>query len=155
MNDAEPCAPHFFVKGMIPIIREIREELLSREAFEIYSQCMYRPNPEKYSAFADEILSRPSVCAFGFFDEDRLTGILILDKCEILGIAVSADLHRRGVGRALIQHAAEKLHLARMTAETDDDAVGFYQACGFDCTRFERTFPDGTAIRYRCIRNFF
>lgn len=143
------------MKGMIPIIREIHEELLAREACEIYFQCMYRPNPEKYFAFAGEILARPSVRAFGFFDEDRLAGILILDGCEILGIAVRTDLHRRGVGRSLIFHAAEEMRLARMTAETDDDAVGFYQSCGFDCTRFERSFPDGTAVRYKCIRNFF
>lgn len=133
---------------MIPIIREIRAELRSVAAYEIYSACMYRPSAEAYSALADEFLSDPAVRCFGAFSGGQLTGILIVRGGEILGVAVREDARRQGVGRALILHALR--FFPGLTAETDEDSVGFYRRCGFVCTAFERTFPDGCCIRYRC-----
>lgn len=115
---------------------------------------MYHPEPGKYFAFIDEALGRPQVRAFGFFSEQRLAGILLLDGYEILGISVRPDLRRHGAGRSLMLRAVEALNLSQLTAETDDDSVGFYRACGFECAPFERTFPDGTCTRYRCTLIF-
>ena len=109
---------------------------------------MYRPAPEKYSTLMDEFLSDPAVRCFGAFEADRLTGILAVRGGEILGVAVHAEKRGQGVGRALIRHALGVF--PALTAETDSDAVGFYRRCGFDCTAFERAFPDGSCIRYAC-----
>ncbi len=136
-------------KGGISIIREIRAELRTDAAFEIYAACMYQPAQEKYPARIVEYLADPAVCCFGAFDGDRLTGILIVRAGEILGVAVRKDMRGQGVGRALILHA---LHLfPTLTAETDEDSVGFYRRCGFVCQAFTRTFPDGTCTRFRCM----
>ena len=133
---------------MIPIIREIRNEMRSPEAYEIYSACMYRPTPEKYAAAVRDYLSDSGTHCFGTYCSGELLGILVVRGGEILGIAVRNDARCKGVGRSLIAHA-KSMH-PRLTAETDDDAIGFYRSCSFACQPFERTFPDGTALRWRC-----
>lgn len=116
---------------------------------------MYLPTPEKYRRRIDEFLSDSSVHCFGAFEHENLVGILILRNSEILGVAVRKNFRRQGVGRLLIRHAAEALFFPQITAETDDDSVGFYRACGFECTKFERTYSDGISVRYNCTMNFF
>lgn len=136
---------------MIPIIREIHSELLTEAAYEIYSACMYRPTPEKYRALMDEYLSDPDVRCFGAFPEDQLAGVLIVHDCEILGIAVHAAFRGRNIGRTMIAYALRIFPV--LIAETDSDAVGFYRRCDFECTAFERVFPDGSCIRYECKKH--
>lgn len=133
------------------MIREIRSELQSHTAYEIYSACMYLPTPQKYQTLMDEYLSDPDVCCLGAFENGNMTGILIVRCGEILGIAVHPAKHAQGVGRALIQHALRIFPV--LCAETDSDAVNFYRCCGFECTAFERTFPDGCRIRYSCRKH--
>ena len=133
---------------MIPIIREICNEMHSPEAYEIYSACMYRPDPEKYAAAVREYLADPDTGCFGAYRSGELLGILVVRGGEILGIAVRNDARCRGVGRSLIAHA-KALH-PKLTAETDADSIGFYRSCGFVCQAFERRFPDGIALRWRC-----
>lgn len=110
---------------------------------------MYQPSPEKYAVRIGEYLADPKTRCFGAFDGDRLTGILIVRSGEILGISVRNDLRGHGVGRALILHAHRCFPI--LTAETDADSADFYRRCGFSCEPFERTFPDGTRVRFRCM----
>ena len=133
------------------MIREISIELQTKAAYAIYSACMYQPAYPEYIAKISSYLSHPEICCFGAFNDHDLSGILIIQQGEILGIAVRSDMRKNGIGRALIDHAAQRF--STMSAETDGDAVDFYRACGFECTRFERSFPDGISVRYKCIRN--
>ena len=128
-------------------------ELRSEAAYAIYASCMYDPTFEKYLLKIEQYLSNPQTRCFGAFASGKLSGILIIQCGKILGIAVEENTRRKGIGRALINHAA--LYFSTLSAETDDDAVDFYRACGFECTRFERTFPDRISIRYNCIKNKF
>ena len=93
--------------------------LLTREAFEIYGQCMYKASFQKY---AD----------------------------EIVGISVKKELEKMGIGRFMIFSAAESLHLKKLNAETDGDAIGFYERTGFSVKPFIRHFRDGDVTRYKC-----
>jgi len=133
------------------MIREIRAELNTNAAYEIYSACMYKPSPEKYRTLIDEYLSDTAIHCFGSFENGRLVGILIVRHGEILGIAVHSDKRIQDVGRTLIRHALSIF--PALSAETDSDAVNFYRRCGFECTAFERTFPDGCRIRYECKKH--
>ena len=42
-------------------------------------------------------------------------------------------------------------HLKRITAQTDDDAIGFYRNSGFEAEKVVIEYPDGAAVRYNCV----
>lgn len=67
------------------------------------------------------------------------------NQVGILG--VHADHRRRGIGRALLQDALRRSGRRPLTAETDEEGLPFYKACGFKMVG-RRKAPDGT-FRYR------
>ena len=68
-------------------------------------------------------------------------------KAEITKIAVAEHARGRGIGRSMVTGLREKAGLP-IEAETDDDAVGFYQKCGFAA---EEAAPKGGRRRWACL----
>lgn len=62
-------------------------------------------------------------------------------------IGVHPDHRRRGIGRALLQDALRRSGRRPLTAETDEEGLPFYKACGFKMVG-RRKHPSGT-FRYR------
>ena len=89
--------------------------------------------------------------------EDGITigiiGMVYGDRSHgvIAHLAVHPDTRRQGVGRSLVEHAVAALGLKDIEAETDQDAVGFYRACGFDTQEIESQYPG--VRRFRCVHN--
>ena len=132
------------------------DQAAAMAGYTVYRDCMYQPTPEKYAAKMQRYLLDPRIKVYGGFANGTLCGMLVLrlDPAatgELVGIAVDAACRKRGLGRAMI-HAVIKRHGLRvLVAETDDDAVGFYQNCGFCVHRFEENFGNDTAVRYHCV----
>ena len=76
-----------------------------------------------------------------------------IGKQLIIGIAVSEKLRRRGIGKQLILSAMELEGIGRIEAQTDDDSIGFYRRCGFSEEKSIIDYPDGSVVRYNCILN--
>lgn len=129
--------------------------LFTEEAFRVYAPCMYRPTYEAYGAKMGLYASDPSVRIFICRGEGKTAGMLVLKRAgrdaEIVGIAAAEELRRRGIGRSMLRRAAEAEGLRSLTAQTDDEAVGFYRRCGFTAERTVVRYPDGDAVRYRCV----
>ena len=138
--------------------------LTSEEAFSIYAPCMYQPTYEDYKALMEKFLSDPSVKIFVCDMDGEKAGILVLKEieaaegsetgveAEILGIAVRKDLRGKGIGKEMVCQVMETEHLKRITAQTDDDAIGFYRKSGFEAERVVIEYPNGSVVRYNCIR---
>ncbi len=138
--------------------------LTSKEAFSIYAPCMYQPTYEDYKALMEKFLSDPSVKIFVCDMDGEKAGILVLKEteaatgsetgveAEILGIAVRKDLRGKGIGKEMVCQVMEAEHLKRITAQTDDDAIGFYRKSGFEEERVVIEYPNGSVVRYNCIR---
>ena len=130
--------------------------LTSEEAFLIYAPCMYQPTYEDCKALMEKYLSDPSVKIFVCDMDGEKAGILVLkedgSEAEILGIAGRKDLREKGVGKEMIYQVMETEHLKRITAQTDDDAIGFYRKSGFEAERVVIEYPNGSVVRYNCIR---
>ena len=73
-----------------------------------------------------------------------------VETVRIRSIAVVPTWRGRGLARALIDALAERTGAARVVAETDDDAVGFYRRCGFTVNDAPPKFG---RPRYWCVRN--
>ncbi len=77
----------------------------------------------------------------GCFSDTLLIGVIGIHltgaNAIIEHISVLKDFQARGIGKKLVQYVIHHFNINTIKAETDDDAVGFYQAQGFDCAAFE------------------
>jgi ribosomal protein S18 acetylase RimI-like enzyme len=65
-------------------------------------------------------------------DDVAVIGFIGMLGNHIGGLFVNPNVHQRGVGRRLVQHAAERLgNLSVEVYEQNQRAVAFYQKCGF------------------------
>ena len=134
----------------------IRAETLldSDAAYEIYRACLYRPTREKYASRLAEL--RRGLC-LACLEDGALAGLIALaprgGEAEILGIAVDPARRGRGVGRGLVLGAMRAGGFARLTAETDDAAVGFYRKCGFTTEPCVKDYGGARVRRWRCALN--
>ncbi len=84
------------------------------------------------------------ILAFATFDESR-------DPVPIEYIAVHESAQGRGLGAALVAAVRRRSPVGAVSAQTDDDAVGFYRSLGFD---IEPGAPDPRwpeRARYECL----
>lgn len=73
--------------------------------------------------------------------------------CDVRHLAVDHSFTRRGVGRALLEHAMEEARKdgrRRMTALSTLTAVPFYRACGFQPVA-ERILDFGVAAHFPVV----
>ncbi len=134
-----------------------KDWLFSEEAFNIYAPCMYLPTFEKYRAKMEQYFSDPSLKIYVCEDSKQKIGMMIMDKSgdvpEIVGIAVSTRYRGQGAGRLMIEQVMESEGIRSLKAQTDDDSIEFYRKCGFTDEKEIVEYPDGSAVRYNCLKN--
>ena len=148
---------------MSTVCCEDKNWLTSEEAFSIYASCMYQPTFDDFVAQMEEYLGDPSVKIFVCDIEGEKAGMLVLKEActsektdvepeaEILGIAVKESRRKMGIGKDMVYQVMEAKGLKKITAQTDDDAIGFYRRSGFEAERVVIEYPDGSAVRYNCV----
>ena len=72
------------------------------------------------------------------------------EAVTIRAVATSPSYERSGLGRRLLSAVQDETQARRLVAETDDDAVGFYAACGFSAIPLGEKYPG--VRRYRVVR---
>ena len=137
------------------LLCEDADWLLSEEAFSIYASCMYHPTYDEYKTQMEDYLLDSSVKEFVSENRGRKTGMMVLKlseaAAEIIGIAVSDNARRKGIGKQLIQRVMKSENLESVKAQTDDDSIGFYRKCGFSEERIVIEYSDGSVVRYNCV----
>ena len=131
------------------------EELITERAYSVYAPCMYEPTFEKYKKAVEGFDADKAVMIVLCSAEGETAGMLAFRNnggdISILGIAVDIRNRGKGIGRAMIGFAAEKMNARRVCAETDGEAVGFYERCGFSAEKRTVVYPDGETVRYICV----
>lgn len=88
---------------------------------------------------------------FGGLREGQLVGAYTIHRDGMANrigiIAVDREHRRQGIGRALLTDALRRSGRRPLIAETDDEGLPFYKACGFKLVG-RRKRPDG-GFRYR------
>lgn len=130
--------------------------IFSKEEFDIYRDCMYLPTYNKYVAEMEAFMRSSSVKVYMCHDVKKVVGILIIRivcsrSAEIEGIAVSYEYRNRGIGKMLITEARKAERLKKIIAQTDEEAVGFYQSCGFQIEPERKEYLNGSVVRYNCL----
>ena len=137
---------------------KLRELTLKNEilqVYEIYKHCMFMPTEEKFNNKVDLFLNDNSVKIFVCFEQDKIVGIVVVSfkeqkKIEIIGIAVDVSARGKGIGSYMINQVINNYGLLSVYAETDNDAVWFYQKNGFNIVEFSETYDGETVVRYKC-----
>ena len=134
-------------------IIDAKGKLHDRQILNVLSHSMYMPTEEKLNILADKYESDPAIHAFSCIENASVAGVIVLKHhinrtFEIRSIAVAEASRGRGVGAKLIAHAIGELKCGELSAETDDDAVGFYRSCGFDIVSLGEKYPG--VVRYLC-----
>jgi N-acetylglutamate synthase-like GNAT family acetyltransferase len=93
----------------------------------------------------------PNHLLIGSFYDDKLVGVigvkvLAQEKIIIRHISVCLEMRKQGIGRKLIEYVKQNLQVNHIIAETDEEAVDFYQKIGFMCEEFRGKY----GLRYRC-----
>lgn len=136
---------------MLPAFLEEKALLSTDKGRALLSLAMYMPTEEKLRLKAEKYAAGKEYRAVFAMEGDCPIGLCIFRSrqggAEIISLSVLPLLQRRGIGRAMITHLQNRIRMP-LTAETDDDAVGFYQKCGFSIDRLGEVYPG--VIRYRC-----
>jgi ribosomal protein S18 acetylase RimI-like enzyme len=116
---------------------------------------MFIPTKEKLNKKIDLFLNDNSVKIFACFAQSKIVGIIAVsfmeqNKIEIIGIAVDSSARGKGIGSYMMNQVINNYCLHSVYAETDIDAVGFYQKNNFSITEFSQIYDDETVIRYKC-----
>jgi ribosomal protein S18 acetylase RimI-like enzyme len=123
---------------------------------ELLAMAVGNPTPEKLSQLLDEFYAADSHSIFVASNSGKVNGIIGIDytgrpQGYITHIAVNPDTRMQGVGRRLINYTTETLGLTDLEVETDQAAVDFYRACGFEIKEIKSQWP--SIRRFRCFKS--
>lgn len=121
------------------------------QAAQILASATGDGTPEAAQIRIDEARAAGADRVIGGWLNDTLIGAYTLERDgmanEVRLIAVSPDHRLHGFGKVMLYDALRRSGRRPLTAETDDDALGFYKACGFKMVG-RRKHPSGV-FRYR------
>jgi ribosomal protein S18 acetylase RimI-like enzyme len=96
-------------------------------------------------------------CLYGWMDDGNLIGCVGMEVrpegATIRSLSVDASHRGRGVGRSMVEAALQRTPVPWFDAETDTDAVGFYERLGFTVVSLGERYPG--VERFRCVRASF
>jgi N-acetylglutamate synthase-like GNAT family acetyltransferase len=115
-----------------------------------------RPTVEKLTYLIDQFYASEGRSIFVSVKKDVITGIIGIEHNGgshgfITHLAVRPDMRKKGIASRLIKHVTSAFGLERIESETDQKAVEFYTACGFQTG--EINSPYAGIRRFRCVKS--
>ena len=125
--------------------------------YEVYKDCMYLPNEDKYREKIQSWLMDDWIRIFACVHDNKRKGLLVLkftstDQAEIIGISVEEGSRNQGIGSFMIREIQLRFPNIKLNAETDRDAVLFYKKNGFRITEIQKNYNGETVTRYLCVK---
>ena len=135
-------------------ITDIKAHIKSPGVKALISYYQFEPSQEKIEAITKEYLKNGNISVYGCIMKDNIAGMIVIerlssDAAKIIGIAVLPEYRSLGIGSKMTQHIIENNLYKVISAETDNDAVGFYKKCGFKITGLGYKYKN--VDRYKCV----
>lgn len=132
----------------------LKDRLREPELLEILAPSQYMPTDEKMRNLADKWMGNSEVRAYGWEEQGVVRGIIVVElhpdhAAEVFAIAVCKDQRFHGIGTALLDYVRKELKIQKLIAETDEQAVGFYQKTGFEAVCLGMVHRN--INRYQCV----
>lgn len=135
-------------------IIDVKESLCNKSVYSLLAPSVFNPTPERLLSRAEKYQADDNTSVYAYLESGEYKGIVVFkteeNTAEILDIAVKPGCKGKGIGSRLIDYIFSKFQVNKITAETDDDAIGFYKKYGFTVidTRVEIYTK-----RYTCVKN--
>lgn len=129
----------------------VKQNICDADILPLLAPSVFEPTPEKLNARAKRYLDNQNAFVYACRKGGKYIGIAVVEvvgtRATVLDIAVDENNRNKGVGSALISFFIENFAIDKMIAETDDDAVGFYQKFGFSIAETKTVYD---TKRYVC-----
>lgn len=123
---------------------------------ELLAMSMGNPAPERIEQVCQRYRDDLAWMLMGKEIEGELVGCVGVeisgDEGVLHCIAVKPEARRQCLGRQMLDELGARLELAKLSAETDCEAVDFYRRCGFQVESLGEKYPE--VERFRCTRWF-
>ena len=136
----------------ISSICNIKEIITEPNMLQMLAPSVYNPTEERLLNRAKKYQEDESTNIYVYKEDGRYKGIVIFkivnNSATILDIAVKPDYQGQGIGSKLMDFIFNSFDVDSITAETDDDAIGFYKKYGFTVADTKVKFD---TKRYVCV----
>ena len=133
-------------------ICDVKDKLSDSAILDLLASSVFNPTPERLLSRAGKYQADDNTSVYAYSENGEYKGIVVFkieDKtAKILDIAVKPEYQGKGIGSMLIDYIFSKFAVSKITAETDDDAIGFYKKYGFAVTDTKYVFD---SKRYVCV----
>ena len=135
-------------------IIDVKKSLCDKSVYSLLAPSVFNPTSERLLSRAEKYQADDKTKAYAYADNGEYKGIIVFkikeQTAEILDIAVILEYQGNGIGSRLIDYLFTRFAVNKITAETDDDAIGFYRKYGFTVVDITVKFD---AKRYTCVKN--
>ena len=133
-------------------ICDVKDKLSDSAILDLLASSVFNPTPERLLSRAGKYQADDNTSVYAYSENGEYKGIVVFkieDKtAKILDIAVKPEYQGKGIGSMLIGYIFSQFAVSKITAETDDDAIGFYKKYGFAVTDTKYVFD---SKRYVCV----
>lgn len=116
-------------------IVDIKSNLKDEKVLDLLSYSVFNPTSEKLMKRAEQYIKNKNARATSFSVNGNYVGLCVFEiinnTATILDIAVKIDDRNKKIGSKLIDYICDNFDITEITAETDNDSIGFYLKYGF------------------------
>ena len=131
----------------------VKEIITEPEILKLLAPSVYNSTEERLLNRAKKYGEDENANIYAYKENSKYKGIVIFktqnNSVTILDIAVKPEYQGCGIGSKLIDFIFNSFDAQNITAETDDDAIGFYKKYGFTVAKTKVEFD---TKRYVCIK---
>ena len=133
-------------------ICDVKEIITEPDILKLLAPSVFNPTEERLLNRAKKYQEDKSTNIYAYKHNGEYKGIVIFkiinNSATILDIAVKPEYQGQGIGSKLIDFIFDRFEVDNITAETDDDAIGFYKKYGFTVANTKVEFD---TKRYVCV----
>ena len=135
-------------------IIDIKSSICENRIYELLAPSVFNPTEERLLNRAKKYQEDKETNVYVYKEDNEYKGIVVFEifdsTATILDIAVNPEHQGKGIGSKHIDFIFNSFNVNNITAETDDDAIGFYKKYGFTVADTKVKFD---AKRYTCVKN--
>lgn len=135
-------------------ICDIKEIITEPDILKLLAPSVFNPTEERLLNRAKKYQEDEETNVYVYKEDNEYKGIVVFEIFDstvtILDIAVNPEHQGKGIGSKLMDFIFNSFDVDSITAETDDDAIGFYKKYGFVVADTKVEFD---TKRYTCVKN--